>query len=76
MKTIMLRVGDRLKALVDNPFDAWIEQGEILEIISFDGGNDQRIGQRGCCPVLQTEEGQVWYTNMKELFHNYKKETK
>jgi hypothetical protein len=75
MKTITLHVGDKLRALVKNPFSADIPKGAVVTIVSFGHGNSFRVDEDGLCPIVEYDD-LYWFTDMKELFRNYKKETK
>jgi len=74
MKTITLCVGDRLKVIKAHPFGAPLLTGTIVKVIDFNRGNEG-YDSGWSCPLVQTIEGDEWYTDLKDLFHYYKKET-
>jgi len=83
MKTIRLQVGDILRALKDEPFGIPVGEGQLLTIVGFGGQNDARAPKKfnECAPKLQCNISRYnsdieWCTNVKELFHNFAKETK
>lgn len=74
MRTITLHVGDRLKVLSHRPFNSGLKKGETVTIVAFNTGNEYKdIGKS--CPVVETQYGEEWYTDLKQLFHHFKKET-
>lgn len=74
-KIITLRVGDRLRALVDRPYGASILRDDIVEVVGFGAGNTNQ-DHSNACPVLLDEYNYKWYTELRTLFKNFKKETK
>jgi hypothetical protein len=75
MKTVTLRIGDRLKLLVDAPFDAGLRRGQVVTIVGFNKGNSGG-DLLGSCPLVEDAEGETWYTDLPQLFHYFKKENK
>ena len=74
MKPITLRIGDKLRVIQNRPFGAYLLVGDIVTIIDFAVGNSGREEEGFSCPVVQDVRGDYWYTDRKELFHNFKKE--
>jgi len=72
MKTIDLYIGDRLRALVNNPFTADMKKGDIGTIIGFDDGA-WGTDKTYACPIIKVGDN-MWYTDLKKLFHNFAKE--
>lgn len=75
MKRITLRVGDRLKVLVDHPFGAGVRKGNVVTVVGFNSGNSND-SEEGACPFIETAFGTKWYTDLQMLFHYFKKESK
>jgi len=81
MKTITLHVGDKLRALVNNPFDAPIHKGDICEIVDFGRENNYPNSKYyNKAPIVICKKSEYpdsrWYTNVKDLFHKFKKVSK
>ncbi len=74
MKTISLHIGDTLIVTRAGCFDTNLHKGQKVTVVRFTHGNAHRENEDGYCPVVQTAGGDEWFTDMKELFHNFKKE--
>lgn len=71
MKTISLKVGDMLEALVDRPVWAPIPKGGIVKVAGFGPDGAPTVTYAGYAyPDTR------WYTSRSELFHHYTKVTK
>jgi hypothetical protein len=77
MKRIILQEGDKLRSLVDIPFDISMPRNSICEIVGFGRQNSPWEPKKfdGCAPHVMFT-GQKWFTDVRTLFHNFKKETR
>jgi hypothetical protein len=75
MKTITLRKGDTLIVLKDHPFGADLCKGDTVKIVGFDYGNACTENSKVCPQIRKYRYGNIWHTDLKELFHNFKKES-